>query len=82
MTDEPIDLRAHNRQAQRIQASTRGDTVRLTNGSVMDVLAQYVDDIARHRDHLLRQVGRCVYCDDCNERLYQGTLPRKGVTDE
>lgn len=23
------------------------------------------------------QVGRCVYCNGCNHRLYQGTLPRE-----
>jgi hypothetical protein len=28
-----------------------------------------------HEDHTWQQVGRCVYCHDCGERLYQGTLP-------
>lgn len=29
-----------------------------------------------HEAHTWRQVGRCVYCDDCGERLYQGYLPK------
>lgn len=28
-----------------------------------------------HEDHLWEQVGRCVYCVDCELRLYQGRIP-------
>lgn len=30
--------------------------------------------LAAHADHEWVQVGPCVYCDDCNERLFQGRL--------
>lgn len=30
-----------------------------------------------HEDHTWEQVGRCVYCADCAERLYQGYLPKE-----
>jgi hypothetical protein len=32
-------------------------------------------EIARHDDHAWQQIGRCVYCHDCQERLYQGRIP-------
>ena len=35
----------------------------------------YFEGIARHQDHTWEQVGRCVYCVDCDERLYQGRIP-------
>jgi len=31
--------------------------------------------LAEHQEHEWRQIGRCVYCQPCNVRLYQGTLP-------
>jgi hypothetical protein len=31
--------------------------------------------IAKHDDHCWEQVGRCVYCVDCGQRLYQGRIP-------
>lgn len=30
-----------------------------------------------HEEHVWEQVGRCVYCADCGERLYQGYLPKE-----
>lgn len=30
---------------------------------------------AAHDEHPWEQVGRCVYCVPCGERLYQGTIP-------
>ena len=36
-------------------------------------------EIARHDDHTWEQVGRCVYCDDCGQRLYQGRIPSEHV---
>jgi hypothetical protein len=35
-------------------------------------------DFADHADHTWSQQGRCVWCDDCGIRLYQGTLPARG----
>ena len=32
------------------------------------------DMFTKHKDHKKKQVGRCVYCVDCGERLYQGKL--------
>jgi len=32
--------------------------------------------INSHKDHKWIEVPPCVYCDDCGERLYQGTLPK------
>jgi len=39
---------------------------------------------AAHAPHTWSQIGPCVYCDDCNERLYQGQLPenRRPACDE
>jgi len=34
------------------------------------------DNIAKHNEHAWKQIGRCVYCDDCGERLYQGRIPK------
>lgn len=34
------------------------------------------DILARHSEHPWYQIGRCVYCGPCGERLYQGTLPK------
>lgn len=39
---------------------------------VLEAIAATLD---LHIDHAWKQVGRCVYCDDCGERLYQGSLP-------
>ncbi len=30
--------------------------------------------IAAHVDHEWKQVGSCVYCEPCGDRLYQGTV--------
>lgn len=35
-------------------------------------------NLADHADHAWAQQGRCVYCKDCSERLYQGKLPARG----
>ena len=39
------------------------------------VLEQIAATLDLHIDHTWKQVGRCVYCDDCGVRLYQGKLP-------
>lgn len=31
--------------------------------------------LTEHAEHPWHQVGRCVYCGPCRERLYQGTMP-------
>lgn len=31
--------------------------------------------LADHEDHPWKQVGLCVYCEQCGVRLYQGDLP-------
>src|SRR6266702_2094025 len=41
---------------------------------VMNALADFTVDLARHADHKLSKHGRCVYCDTCNVRLYQGLM--------
>lgn len=33
------------------------------------------DFASAHEDHTLRQIGRCVWCEDCRKRLFQGRLP-------
>ena len=39
-------------------------------------IAKALDEMfAHHAPHKWKQVGRCVWCHDCNVRLYQGTLP-------
>jgi hypothetical protein len=35
-------------------------------------------NLADHADHTWSQKGRCVYCDTCKVRLYQGKLPVPG----
>jgi hypothetical protein len=38
--------------------------------------ADYLNQLfGKHDEHTWTQVGRCVYCADCNQRLYQGTIP-------
>lgn len=33
--------------------------------------------LAEHERHRWAQVGPCVWCDDCDVRLYNGQLPRE-----
>jgi hypothetical protein len=37
--------------------------------------AAVAEMVAEHAEHTWYQLGRCVYCRDCNRRLYQGTIP-------
>ena len=41
---------------------------------VMKALSDFTVDLARHADHKLSKHGRCVYCDTCGQRLYQGLM--------
>lgn len=47
------------------------------NDELRAAVAALVDMFGGHAGHTLSQVGPCVYCDDCDIRLYQGTLPDK-----
>jgi hypothetical protein len=40
-----------------------------------NVLKAFEEKLEIHSDHTWKRIGRCVYCDDCNERLYQGRIP-------
>jgi hypothetical protein len=40
----------------------------------MKALSDFTVDLARHADHKLSKHGRCVYCDTCGQRLYQGLM--------
>lgn len=39
-------------------------------------------NLSEHAGHNWSQQGRCVYCDTCNVRLYQGKLPAPGKQKE
>jgi hypothetical protein len=41
---------------------------------VMKALTDFTIDLARHADHKLSKQGRCIYCDTCGQRLYQGLM--------
>jgi len=44
--------------------------------SMEDAWKAFDSMLAEHEEHEWRQIGRCVYCQPCNVRLYQGTLPK------
>ena len=44
--------------------------------SVEDAWKAFDRMLTEHQEHEWRQIGRCVYCQPCNVRLYQGTLPK------
>jgi len=39
-------------------------------------------NLSDHAEHVWSQQGRCVWCDDCGIRLYQGKLPARGEQKE
>lgn len=41
---------------------------------IYKIFEKMMTDIAQHDAHKRKQVGPCVYCIDCNLRLYQGKL--------
>lgn len=43
---------------------------------VRRALEAFSEKLELHEAHTWKQVGRCVYCNDCSERLYQGWLPK------
>ena len=44
---------------------------KLTNKQIAEL---FMAQITAHDSHNRKQVGPCVYCADCNLRLYQGKL--------
>lgn len=49
---------------------------RLSTQEVEKFLNAFNEHLDLHEAHTWEQVGRCVYCADCQERLYQGYLPK------
>lgn len=47
--------------------------------TVAAVIEAMFAEIARHDDHTWQQIGRCVHCCDCQQRLYQGTIPSSHI---
>jgi len=45
------------------------------SGEAMQALEKLAAFLAEHEPHRWEEVGPCVYCADCNMRLYQGSLP-------
>lgn len=69
---EPGYLQAHNRQAQRTRSSPK--TQKVTQEFVDEAKGWLREVLEPHVGHTLRQVGRCVYCDDCDTRAFDGRL--------
>ncbi len=42
--------------------------------SKKEVVAKFLEQLTAHDSHDKKQIGPCVYCVTCNERLYQGKL--------
>jgi hypothetical protein len=40
-----------------------------------DILAAFKAVLTEHEPHTWEQIGPCVYCADCQVRLYHGTIP-------
>ena len=47
---------------------------------IQAALESFNELLELHEAHTWEQVGRCVYCADCQERLYQGWLPSERRT--
>lgn len=52
----------------------RAQPVKLTKFQKVKLAEQLMAEINAHDTHKRKQVGSCVYCVDCDKRLYQGTL--------
>jgi len=44
--------------------------------AIIKALEAFDNELGRHASHTWKQIGRCVYCDDCKTRLYQGQIPK------
>lgn len=47
----------------------------MSDSEIDEAIKAMFAEIARHDEHCWQQVGRCVYCADCSQRLYQGRIP-------
>lgn len=47
-----------------------------TDPLIAKALAALDQVFVDHEDHTWKQIGRCVYCHDCDMRLYQGRIPK------
>ena len=54
---------------------TKGD--RRVKKDVAWAIEQLLLSIQPHEQHSWKQVGRCVWCEPCGVRLYQGTIPKE-----
>lgn len=71
-----------DRNAQDI-APTFGDLDTRPGQAGLDAaVAAFIASLATHADHPKRQVGPCVYCEQCNVRLYQGYDPNARPDDD
>ena len=51
----------------------------MTEEEAVKAVVAFFDEIYRHNEHTWEQVGRCVACVDCGQRLYQGRIPPEHV---
>jgi hypothetical protein len=67
-----VNAREHIAKIRADQASAP----RLTTEQVGSSFAAFLNEmLTAHGEHPWTQIGRCVYCVPCGERLYQGTIP-------
>jgi hypothetical protein len=48
----------------------------MDEATIRKALEDWSAGLEIHEAHTWKQVGRCVYCADCGDRLYQGYLPK------
>ena len=46
----------------------------MSKRKIAKIIEEMEANIAKHDTHERKQIGGCVYCMSCNERLYQGKL--------
>lgn len=49
----------------------------MSHEDTVQAMGAYVEGLVACDGHTWEQVGRCVYCVDCNRRLFQGTVGSK-----
>lgn len=61
-------------RTDRIRAQQTGPKV--TAAEVGTAFGRWMDEMmSAHGEHPWTQIGRCVFCVPCGERMYQGTIP-------
>lgn len=70
---EPAHARASN-SPDKSAASVVREQQKGRKLTKAEIYAKFDELINGHNDHNRKQVGACVYCVDCNLRLYQGRL--------